>query len=90
MDDRQADHKPEAAGLERKVAETLEFGIMKKTDPYEAAVRRLSPRTVIRIRTEQDPIVEETGLYRQMAEEVDDRYDAYMQAARRPSDESSD
>lgn len=61
--------------FERRVSELLTEGDMERADPNEAAVRRLHPRWVIRIRAERDPVVEETVRYRQLAEEVDDRYD---------------
>ncbi|WP_438448372.1 hypothetical protein [Gorillibacterium sp. sgz5001074] len=73
--------------LEQAVAEQLEFGHMEAKDPEEEAARRVSPPYVVRIRTERDPILEETAVYRNMAEEVDDRYDAYLKAAGRKPEE---
>lgn len=83
MDGRQDQQPAEPASIEQAVAETLEHGEMKRIDPAEAAMDRLSPRTVIRIKTEKDPILEEIDRYRCLAEEVDDRYDAYVDAAGR-------
>lgn len=41
----------------------------------EEAVKRLSPRWEIRIQSNRDPIAEETKAYREIAQEVDGRYD---------------
>jgi hypothetical protein len=67
--------------LEEQISELLNEGHMSKMDPDEAAARSLSPRWEIRIPALQDSIVEETKRYRQMAGEVDDRYDEYMKQA---------
>lgn len=72
--------------LEEQISELLEDGEMSRLDPQEAAARRLSPRWVIRIPAERDPIVDETIRYRQMAEEVDGRYDDVPGGAK-PQDE---
>lgn len=64
--------------MEEQLSKQLEEGDMIGVEPGRGAVERLSPRTEIRIRSERDPIVEETKLYRRMAEEADDRYDDYM------------
>jgi hypothetical protein len=82
MDQISDNQKPESMSMEQTVADTLEHGEMKRTDPHMAAVKRLSPRTIIRIKSEKDPILLETDLYRSMADEVDGRYDAYVEAAR--------
>lgn len=68
--------------LEQAMAEQLVHGPMDRKDPDQEAARRVSPPYVVRIRTERDPILEETSLYREMADEVDDRYEAYVEAAR--------
>nr|WP_232055867.1 hypothetical protein [Paenibacillus alvei] len=56
---------------------------MESEEPSEAVRRRIAPRIEIRIQTTLDPIVEETNRYRSIAEEVDDRYDQYMNRAKR-------
>ena len=63
---------------EEQMADALAHGEMKLADPQEAAVDRLPPKWEIRIRAKRDPIVEETRRYREMAQEADGRYDAYM------------
>ncbi|WJH34272.1 hypothetical protein N6H14_31065 [Paenibacillus sp. CC-CFT747] len=63
--------------LEQEMAHSLEEGDMEKEELDAAARRRLSPRYEIRIQAKLDPVVEETRLYRQMAKEVDGRYDKY-------------
>lgn len=65
----------EAALAERLLAEQLLGGEPKQADAEAEAIRRLPPRWEIRIQTDYDPVVEETKKYRQMAKEVDDRYD---------------
>lgn len=69
--------------IERKLNELLTEGDMKPDSRRRGARHRISPRYEIRIQTERDPIVEETLLYRQMAKEVDDRYDRYMERVKR-------
>lgn len=62
--------------VERLLAEQLIGGDAQQTaDPAAEAVRRLPPKWEIRIQTTYDPVAEETRIYRQMAKEVDDRYD---------------
>ncbi|MBB3113560.1 hypothetical protein FHS18_005672 [Paenibacillus phyllosphaerae] len=77
------DHK-----LEQELAEQLEHGPMKDgTDQAELTKDKLSPKYEVRIQADYDPIVEETAKFREMAKEVDDRYDGYMnraEAARKP------
>lgn len=60
---------------ERLLAEQLTEGEPNRGNPDEEAVRQLPPRWEIRIQTNRDPVAEETALYRQMAKEVDGRYD---------------
>lgn len=64
--------------LEDAFAKALEKGDLHKESPSAAAVRRLIPPYEARMQTEQDPIVEETKAVRRLAEEVDDRYDRYL------------
>jgi hypothetical protein len=63
--------------LEEELAHTLQEGELKQVNMQEAARRRLPRKTEVRIQAETDPVVEETRQYRQMAEEVDDRYRKY-------------
>lgn len=67
--------------VERKVSEILEEGKLDSPEVDEIALLRLAPKYEIRQVVQLDPIVEETKLIREMAEEVDDRYDAYMKQA---------
>jgi len=67
--------------LEEQLEAMLTEGDMIQEDLKEGARRRLSPRTEVRVQTMMDPIVEETLQYRQIAQELDDRYDEYMKRA---------
>lgn len=67
--------------LEEELSELLTAGEMKDDDRERKERELISPRYEIRTQTQLDPIVEETRLYREMAEEIDDRYDDYMQKA---------
>lgn len=67
--------------VERKVTEILEEGKLNSPQPEKLALDRLVPKYEIRQIVQLDPIVEETKLFRGMAEEVDDRYDQYMEQA---------
>jgi hypothetical protein len=69
--------------LEQKISELLSEGAMSSPDPDSAAAGQLSPRWEMRTQAEQDPIVEETNRYREIAREADDRYDEYMRQASR-------
>ncbi|MGZ9587134.1 hypothetical protein [Paenibacillus marinisediminis] len=71
--------------LEEQIETLLTFGDMQAEDPQEGARKKLAPRTEVRIQTMMDPIVEETIQYRQMAQELDDRYDEYMKRAGKSS-----
>lgn len=82
------DKKPEQ-DAEHLLAEQLIQGEQSGADPNEEAVRRLSPRWEIRIRTEYDPVAEETARYRQIASEVDDRYDRVKRDRSPPQKERS-
>ena len=64
--------------VEKELAEALTEGDMEREDPGQAAIRQLSPRYEVRVVAESEPVVEETALYRNMAEEVDDRYDRFV------------
>lgn len=75
-----SDHKE----LERELSEMLtegEYGSEEERRKEER--RRLSPRYEIRVQTTLDPIVEETLAYREMAKELDGRYDDYLKKAKR-------
>jgi len=65
----------DAKKVEEQLAQTLTEGEMERVDASEAARKRLPLKTEIRIQAQVEPVVEETKLFRQMAEEVDDRYD---------------
>lgn len=71
--------------LEKKLSDMLTEGEPDYGDREKREREQVSPKHEIRIQTEIDPIVEETLLYRSMAKEVDDRYDAYMDKTRRSS-----
>lgn len=74
--------QPIMASLEEQLEAMLTAGDMQTEDVHEGARKRLLRRTEIRVQTMMDPIVEETIQYRQMAKEIDGRYDAYMDRAR--------
>lgn len=63
--------------LEQKVTHTLTEGDMKVVDPLEGARKQLTPRYEIRVQAKHDPVVIETAWYRQLAEELDKRYDHF-------------
>jgi predicted Zn-dependent peptidase len=64
--------------FEKELAETLQAGDMHKDDPASKAQELLPPKYEIRIPAQKDPIIEETRMIREMAKEVDDRYDDYL------------
>lgn len=64
--------------IEQQVKKLLTEGEMKVDEPKKAALDRLKPKYEIRVQTMLDPIVEETHIIREYAEEVDGRYDQYM------------
>ncbi|MFE4713684.1 MULTISPECIES: hypothetical protein [unclassified Paenibacillus] len=76
--------------LERKLSELLEDGEMEQTDRSAKELRQISPKYEIRIQTTLDPIVEETRRYRKIGQELDDRYDKYMERAGEPSGPAND
>lgn len=80
------DGEDENTLLEQAVARTLEESEEKRDAPEQEALARLHPRYGIRIKTKIDPLLKEIGQYRSMAEEVDGRYDAYVEAARQAED----
>jgi hypothetical protein len=81
-------NKPENAAekMERELADRLTSAPLVDEDQERKVRAVISPKYEIRIQTEHDPIVEETKLYRGMAEEVDDRYDSYMKRVRPKED----
>lgn len=76
------DRRPGMEELEEELSELLTEGELKDEDRERKEREQISPRYEIRIQTSLDPIVEETRLYRQMAEEIDDRYDDYLKKTR--------
>ncbi|MEJ8303475.1 hypothetical protein [Saccharibacillus sacchari] len=81
------DRRPGMEKLEEELSELLTEGELKDEDRERKQREQISPRYEIRIQTSLDPIVEETRLYRQMAEEIDDRYDDYLKKTRLDSQE---
>lgn len=77
---REGESKPREpeADAERLLAEQLEDGPVDEPDRGELVRRSLPPKYEVRVRTEYDPIVEETKRYRSMAREIDGRYDRFM------------
>jgi len=70
----------ESKELERRLSEMLTEGEMEESGDANKRERQLiPPKYEVRIQTERDPIVEETLMYRNMAREVDDRYDRYLE-----------
>lgn len=65
--------------VERVLSEQLTEGHWNAEDVTDAARAHLSPKYEIRIQAKLDPIVEQTKHYRSIAQEIDDRYDTYMQ-----------
>ncbi|SHN79128.1 hypothetical protein SAMN04487896_4177 [Paenibacillus sp. ov031] len=69
----------ESKELERRLSDMLTEGEMEESGDAGKRERQLiPPKYEVRIQTERDPIVEETLKYRDMAREVDDRYDRYL------------
>ncbi|MGD0035384.1 hypothetical protein SLT67_28810 [Paenibacillus illinoisensis] len=70
----------ESKELERCLSEMLTEGEMEESGDADKRERQLiPPKYEVRIQTETDPIVQETLMYRNMAREVDDRYDRYLE-----------
>lgn len=65
--------------IEHKVKNVLIEGDMKVEKPDVAALDHLTPKYEVRVQTMMDPIIEETQKVREFADEVDDRYDNYME-----------
>lgn len=63
--------------LEKKLSQTLKEGEMEKEKPSKLALNQLSPKYEIRIPVQNDPIVEETRIIRNIVREIDHRYDHY-------------
>lgn len=74
--------------LERRLSEMLTEGDMEQGDSKAKQLREISPKYEIRIQTTLDPIVEETRRYRQIARELDDRYDKYLEQTRKSNSTS--
>lgn len=69
--------------IERTLQKLLDEGIeQEQVEKMEQQIRaRLAPRYEIRQTAVLDPIVEETKQIRQHVEEIDERYDKYMEQA---------
>ncbi|QWU16849.1 hypothetical protein SAMN04487895_11129 [Paenibacillus sophorae] len=68
--------------LERRLSEMLTEGELAQSGREAGQRHSVSPKYEIRIQTALDPIVEETYRYREMARELDDRYDKYLERTR--------
>lgn len=83
--------RPGQEEVEEELRELLTEGELKDDDRERKEREQISPRYEIRIQSTLDPIVEETRLYRQMAEEIDDRYDDYLKKTQtRPPEDPGD
>lgn len=72
----------ESKELEQRLRDMLMEGDMEDSGDAEQRERQLiPPKYEVRIQTERDPIVEETLKFRQLARELDDRYDRYLERA---------
>ncbi|WP_145410041.1 hypothetical protein [Paenibacillus xylanexedens] len=72
----------ESKELEQRLRDMLMEGDMEDSGDADQRERQLiPPKYEVRIQTERDPIVEETLKFRQLAREVDDRYDRYLERA---------
>ncbi|KQY84338.1 hypothetical protein ASD24_11340 [Paenibacillus sp. Root52] len=72
----------ESKELEQRLRDMLMEGDMEDSGDAEQRERQMIlPKYEVRIQTERDPIVEETLKFRQLAREVDDRYDRYLERA---------
>lgn len=69
--------------IEQEVKSVLIEGDMKVEKPDVAALDHLKPKYEVRVQTMMDPIVEETQKVREYAEEVDARYDNYMEKVKK-------
>jgi len=70
--------RPNEAEAEQLLADRLTDGPIEESDRAERVRASLPPKYEVRIRTEHDPVVEETKRYRGMAREIDGRYDRFM------------
>ncbi|QOS76801.1 hypothetical protein JNUCC31_18365 [Paenibacillus sp. JNUCC31] len=83
----------ESKELERRLSDMLTEGDMEESGDADKRERQLiPPKYEVRIQTERDPIVEETLKFRDMAREVDDRYDRYIErsAGNKPDTDTID
>ncbi|WP_440116136.1 hypothetical protein [Paenibacillus sp. QZ-Y1] len=83
----------ESKELERRLSDMLTEGDMEESGDADQRERQLiPPKYEVRIQTERDPIVEETLKYRDMAREVDDRYDRYLERSvgNKPGSDTND
>lgn len=72
----------ESKELEQRLRDMLMEGDVEDSGDADQRERQLiPPKYEVRIQTERDPIVEETLKFRQLAREVDDRYDRYLERA---------
>ncbi|MDT3428503.1 hypothetical protein J2Z22_004095 [Paenibacillus forsythiae] len=68
--------------LERRLSEMLTEGELEESGREAGRRHPISPKYEIRVQTALDPIVEETYRYREIARELDDRYDKYLERTR--------
>lgn len=64
--------------LERELAERLTDGQLTDEERAKRVKAKLSPKYEVRIQAELEPVVEETIRYRQLAKELDERYDRFV------------
>ncbi|WP_274649780.1 hypothetical protein [Paenibacillus humicola] len=81
MERREKEAESTPGSMEEALAERLESGPMDNADKERETLAKLKPKYEIRIQTVHDPVVAETKRYRQLAGEIDDRYDKYMKRA---------
>jgi hypothetical protein len=75
-DNKKASSKKEQ--IEQQLSHNLTEGDFENKEAGEAAVQHLIPRYEIRIRTQKDPIAEETRIVREKFTKEDERYVEYM------------
>ncbi|MCQ6560094.1 hypothetical protein [Paenibacillus mendelii] len=88
MDNAENDAKKRLEEMERELVERLTSDELDVVERKRKVKAKLSPKYEIRIQTKHDPIVEETKLYREMAEEVDNRYERYINRTESERDKS--
>jgi len=81
--------------MERELVEQLDTSEPELDEAEQDALVRahISPKYEVQIQTKLDPIVQETIRYRELAKEIDGRYDNYMdraQASLKSSGQSDD